>query len=162
LEKTLPPIPAKRYFTIGEVSDLCGVKPHVLRYWEQEFTQLRPMKRRGNRRYYQHHEVLMIRRIRDLLYDQGFTISGARNKLQEIVQIERDKRRNGEVMLDGVEVLEGGESYSTILRTRQTTPTSKTANPKALTCPAGTAAQQRLQLVRRELFEIRDLLGNNH
>ncbi|MFT3814658.1 MAG: MerR family transcriptional regulator [Acidovorax sp.] len=80
----LPPIPAKRYFTIGEVAELCGVKPHVLRYWEQEFTQLRPMKRRGNRRYYQHHEVLMIRRIRDLLYDQGFTISGARNRLQEL------------------------------------------------------------------------------
>ena len=77
----LPPIPAKRYFTIGEVSELCGVKPHVLRYWEQEFTQLKPVKRRGNRRYYQHHEVLLIRRIRDLLYDQGFTISGARNKL---------------------------------------------------------------------------------
>jgi DNA-binding transcriptional MerR regulator len=77
----LPPIPAKRYFTIGEVSDLCGVKPYVLRYWEQEFTQLKPMKRRGNRRYYQHHEVLLIRRIRDLLYDQGFTISGARNQL---------------------------------------------------------------------------------
>ena len=80
----LPPIPAKRYFTIGEVSDLCGVKPHVLRYWEQEFTQLKPVKRRGNRRYYQHHEVLLIRRIRDLLYDQGFTISGARNRLDEI------------------------------------------------------------------------------
>ncbi|CAN7604123.1 MerR family transcriptional regulator [Acidovorax sp. LjRoot66] len=80
----LPAIPAKRYFTIGEVAELCGVKPHVLRYWEQEFTQLRPMKRRGNRRYYQHHEVLMIRRIRDLLYDQGFTISGARNRLQEL------------------------------------------------------------------------------
>src|SRR4029078_12261137 len=110
MEKALPSIPAKRYFTIGEVSDLCGVKPHVLRYWEQEFTQLRPMKRRGNRRYYQHHEELMIRRtralsqhhevlrirrIRDLLYDQGFTISGARNKLQEIVQGERDKRRAG-------------------------------------------------------------------
>ena len=79
------PIPAKRYFTIGEVAELCGVKPHVLRYWEQEFTQLRPMKRRGNRRYYQHHEVLLIRRIRDLLYDQGFTISGARNRLDEIV-----------------------------------------------------------------------------
>ncbi|CAM3372511.1 MerR family transcriptional regulator [Paracidovorax anthurii] len=79
----LPLIPAKRYFTIGEVAELCGVKPHVLRYWEQEFTQLRPMKRRGNRRYYQHHEVLMIRRIRELLYDQGFTISGARNRLQE-------------------------------------------------------------------------------
>ncbi len=81
----LPPIPAKRYFTIGEVSDLCGVKPHVLRYWEQEFTQLKPVKRRGNRRYYQHHEVLLIRRIRDLLYDQGFTISGARNRLDESV-----------------------------------------------------------------------------
>ncbi|MEN9545185.1 MAG: hypothetical protein RLZZ598_2018 [Pseudomonadota bacterium] len=79
----LPPIPAKRYFTIGEVSELCGVKPYVLRYWEQEFTQLKPMKRRGNRRYYQHHEVLLIRRIRDLLYDQGFTISGARNRLAE-------------------------------------------------------------------------------
>ena len=80
---TLPPIPAKRYFTIGEVSELCGVKPHVLRYWEQEFTQLRPMKRRGNRRYYQHHEVLLVRRIRELLYEQGFTISGARNRLGE-------------------------------------------------------------------------------
>lgn len=78
---TLPLIPAKRYFTIGEVSELCGVKPHVLRYWEQEFTQLKPVKRRGNRRYYQHHEVLLIRRIRELLYEQGFTISGARNKL---------------------------------------------------------------------------------
>jgi DNA-binding transcriptional MerR regulator len=77
----LPPIPAKRYFTIGEVSDLCAVKPHVLRYWEQEFTQLRPVKRRGNRRYYQHHEVLLIRRIRDLLYEQGFTINGARHRL---------------------------------------------------------------------------------
>lgn len=83
MEKALPPIPAKRYFTIGEVSDLCGVKPYVLRYWEQEFTQLKPMKRRGNRRYYQHHEVLLIRRIRELLYDQGFTISGARNRLAE-------------------------------------------------------------------------------
>ena len=84
MEKLLPAIPAKRYFTIGEVSDLCGVKPYVLRYWEQEFTQLKPMKRRGNRRYYQHHEVLLIRRIRDLLYDQGFTISGARNQLGEL------------------------------------------------------------------------------
>ena len=79
----LPPIPAKRYFTIGEVSELCGVKPHVLRYWEQEFTQLKPVKRRGNRRYYQHHEVLLIRRIRELLYEQGFTINGARNRLDE-------------------------------------------------------------------------------
>jgi DNA-binding transcriptional MerR regulator len=84
----LPAIPAKRYFTIGEVSDLCGVKPHVLRYWEQEFTQLKPVKRRGNRRYYQHHEVLLIRRIRDLLYEQGFTISGARNRLDEQGNVE--------------------------------------------------------------------------
>jgi DNA-binding transcriptional MerR regulator len=83
MEKALPPIPAKRYFTIGEVSELCGVKPYVLRYWEQEFSQLKPMKRRGNRRYYQHHEVLLIRRIRELLYEQGFTISGARNRLAE-------------------------------------------------------------------------------
>jgi DNA-binding transcriptional MerR regulator len=146
MENTLPPIPAKRYFTIGEVGDLCGVKPHVLRYWEQEFTQLRPMKRRGNRRYYQHHEVLMIRRIRDLLYDQGFTISGARNKMQELLQNERDKKRNGEIMLDGVEVLEVDvvdledfeDSYGTDL----------TAD--------GTF--QMLQ-VRRELFEIRELLA---
>ncbi|HYF59238.1 MAG TPA: MerR family transcriptional regulator [Burkholderiaceae bacterium] len=87
----LPPIPAKRYFTIGEVSELCGVKPHVLRYWEQEFTQLRPMKRRGNRRYYQHHEVLLVRRIRELLYEQGFTISGARNRLGESVSNGRRK-----------------------------------------------------------------------
>lgn len=84
MEKALPPIPAKRYFTIGEVSALCGVKPYVLRYWEQEFTQLKPTKRRGNRRYYQHHEVLLVRRIRDLLYEQGFTISGARNQLSDI------------------------------------------------------------------------------
>jgi DNA-binding transcriptional MerR regulator len=91
LEKPLPAIPAKRYFTIGEVSDLCGVKPYVLRYWEQEFTQLKPMKRRGNRRYYQHHEVLLVRRIRDLLYEQGFTISGARNQLGDAVA----ERRNG-------------------------------------------------------------------
>jgi DNA-binding transcriptional MerR regulator len=83
-KETLPPIPAKRYFTIGEVSELCGVKPHVLRYWEQEFTQLKPVKRRGNRRYYQHHEVLLIRRIRELLYNQGFTINGARNRLDEM------------------------------------------------------------------------------
>lgn len=83
----LPPIPAKRYFTIGEVSELCGVKPHVLRYWEQEFTQLKPVKRRGNRRYYQHHEVLLVRRIRELLYSQGFTISGARNRLDDGVPV---------------------------------------------------------------------------
>lgn len=85
MASSLPAIPAKRYFTIGEVADLCDVKPHVLRYWEQEFVQLKPMKRRGNRRYYQHHEVLMVRRIRELLYEQGFTISGARNRLRELV-----------------------------------------------------------------------------
>ncbi|MDR0769791.1 MAG: MerR family transcriptional regulator [Burkholderiales bacterium] len=85
----LPPIPAKRYFTIGEVSELCAVKPHVLRYWEQEFSQLKPLKRRGNRRYYQHHEVLLIRRIRGLLYEQGFTISGARHQLEELVTTEK-------------------------------------------------------------------------
>ncbi len=84
----LPPIPAKRYFTIGEVSELCGVKPHVLRYWEQEFNQLKPVKRRGNRRYYQHHEVLLVRKIRELLYNQGFTISGARNRLDEGAPVE--------------------------------------------------------------------------
>ena len=88
---SLPPIPAKRYFTIGEVSELCGVKPHVLRYWEQEFTQLKPVKRRGNRRYYQHHEVLLIRRIRELLYEEGFTISGARNRLGENTRSRSDE-----------------------------------------------------------------------
>ncbi|MGH8740314.1 MAG: MerR family transcriptional regulator [Burkholderiales bacterium] len=96
----LPPIPAKRYFTIGEVSDLCGVKPHVLRYWEQEFTQLKPVKRRGNRRYYQHHEVLLIRRIRELLYEEGFTISGARNRLDSANSMVQEEKaepvvRNG-------------------------------------------------------------------
>ena len=91
MEKTLPPTPVKRYFTIGEVGELCGVKPHVLRYWEQEFTQLKPIKRRGNRRYYQHHEVLLIRRIRELLYEEGFTISGARNRLDDSRANEREE-----------------------------------------------------------------------
>ncbi|HSQ09827.1 MAG TPA: MerR family transcriptional regulator [Burkholderiaceae bacterium] len=105
----LPPIPAKRYFTIGEVSELCGVKPHVLRYWEQEFTQLRPVKRRGNRRYYQHHEVLLIRRIRELLYEQGFTISGARNRLEEGERPSRHEGKNGngaQIPLDAVDLRE--------------------------------------------------------
>jgi DNA-binding transcriptional MerR regulator len=146
MEKTLPPIPAKRYFTIGEVGDLCGVKPHVLRYWEQEFTQLRPMKRRGNRRYYQHHEVLMIRRIRDLLYDQGFTISGARNKMQELLQTERDKKRNGEVMLDGVEVLEVDDVDLEDFEDSE--PADSVFEPSG-----------QLMQFRRELFEIRDLLA---
>jgi DNA-binding transcriptional MerR regulator len=147
MESSLPSIPAKRYFTIGEVSELCGVKPHVLRYWEQEFTQLRPMKRRGNRRYYQHHEVLMIRRIRDLLYEQGFTISGARNKLQELVQQERDKKRAGEVMLQGLDDLEDNLSLgeSRLEDSWQLSSSDSDAN--------------KLQLLRRELFEIRDLLN---
>ena len=144
MEKSLPPIPAKRYFTIGEVGDLCGVKPHVLRYWEQEFTQLRPMKRRGNRRYYQHHEVLMIRRIRDLLYDQGFTISGARNKIQELLQDERDKRRHGEVFLDGIEVVESVETDPRFDEEETIELVSVNALP--------------LEAVRSELLDIRDLL----
>jgi DNA-binding transcriptional MerR regulator len=98
----LPPIPAKRYFTIGEVSELCGVKPHVLRYWEQEFTQLKPVKRRGNRRYYQHHEVLLIRRIRALLYEQGFTISGARNRLGDTRDVPHDQ--DAAVRFTGTEI----------------------------------------------------------
>jgi DNA-binding transcriptional MerR regulator len=150
MEKALPAIPAKRYFTIGEVSELCGDKPHVLRYWEQEFTQLRPMKRRGNRRYYQHHEVLMIRRIRDLLYDQGFTISGARNKLQEIVQVERDKRRAGEVMLEGVEVVEVEDS------------SFGESQFEDIPVDEREEFAQKLQFLRRELFEIRDLLSAIH
>lgn len=144
MENSLPLIPAKRYFTIGEVGDLCGVKPHVLRYWEQEFTQLRPMKRRGNRRYYQHHEVLMIRRIRDLLYDQGFTISGARNKMQEILQSERDKVQNGEALLEGVEVIEVNDLQF-----------SDFESPSILD---GDAIQNFWPQVRRELIEIRELL----
>ena len=156
MEKALPAIPAKRYFTIGEVSELCGVKPHVLRYWEQEFTQLRPMKRRGNRRYYQHHEVLMIRRIRDLLYDQGFTISGARNKLQELVQAERDRRRNGEVLLDGVEALDGGDDALLDGEAFEDVPTPEL--PAA--APVDPVAEQ-IAMLRRELFEIRDLLSAN-
>ncbi len=113
----LPPIPAKRYFTIGEVSELCGVKPHVLRYWEQEFTQLRPMKRRGNRRYYQHHEVLLVRRIRDLLYEQGFTISGARNRLGENAQNgkQRDTAASGAVgAAEGAQPLAGNVDLGAI------------------------------------------------
>ena len=157
LEKDLPLIPAKRYFTIGEVSDLCGVKPHVLRYWEQEFTQLRPMKRRGNRRYYQHHEVLMIRRIRDLLYDEGFTISGARNKLHEIVQTERDKRRNGEVLLEGVDDLSGAEDELDALSDAPDSEGIETAI--SLAALGDGMSRQRLEIVRRELTEIRDLLA---
>lgn len=158
MEKFLPPIPAKRYFTIGEVSNLCGVKPHVLRYWEQEFTQLRPMKRRGNRRYYQRHEVLMIRKIRELLYDQGFTIVGARNKLQELAQNKAYKPLDDEVLPvgDGLEFQErhtfmpGGTDNSADFENRVPVNTEWGVN--------GTT-QQGLQLMRRELLEIRDLLS---
>lgn len=133
----LPPIPPKRYFTIGEVADLCGVKPHVLRYWEQEFTQLSPVKRRGNRRYYQHHEVLMVRRIRDLLYDQGFTIHGARNRLQELVNAERSAKR----------FLGADDSVSETMSTDPNAPETETLG-------AISAAD-----LRRELQNIRDLLA---
>ena len=157
MEKDLPLIPAKRYFTIGEVSELCGVKPHVLRYWEQEFTQLRPMKRRGNRRYYQHHEVLMIRRIRDLLYDEGFTISGARNKLQEIVQTERDKRRNGEVMLEGVDDL--ADAVDELDAYGDASEFERADTSISSAALGDNMSRQRLEIVRRELTEIRDLLA---
>lgn len=157
MEKTLPPIPVKRYFTIGEVGELCGVKPHVLRYWEQEFTQLRPMKRRGNRRYYQHHEVLMIRRIRDLLYDQGFTISGARNKLQEMVQSERERRKAGEVPLEGMEAIEiDQEEFDAAVQGDVDVP------PPPSQPPARTVDLSQLLHLRRELNEIRELLTTSH
>ena len=113
----LLPIPAKRYFTIGEVSDLCGVKPHVLRYWEQEFTQLKPVKRRGNRRYYQHHEVLLIRRIRELLYEEGFTISGARNRLDNaITGDDRHEARTARASAPGAPVTPGSAADVSALK----------------------------------------------
>lgn len=125
----LPPIPAKRYFTIGEVSELCHVKPYVLRYWEQEFVQLKPMKRRGNRRYYQHHEVLLVRRIRELLYEQGFTISGARNRLTELghaarTEVDDDDLPDGLPMPSAVIASErlGGGSSLTSSRALQASP----------------------------------------
>ena len=146
----LPSIPAKRYFTIGEVGDLCDVKPHVLRYWEQEFTQLRPMKRRGNRRYYQHHEVLMIRRIRELLYDQGFTISGARNKLHELVQPGRDTAVSHDLASGDAEGSGGdGVALESLLFSDNIG-------------VGGEEASRQLMLVRRELFEIRELLAPTH
>lgn len=144
----LPSIPAKRYFTIGEVAELCGVKPHVLRYWEQEFTQLRPMKRRGNRRYYQHHEVLMIRRIRDLLYDQGFTISGARNRLQELAQAGAREETPG---TEGAPAAQAQPSVPSILLDTARGDLYIDARAFALDPHA----------VRRELFEIRALLSLN-
>ncbi|WP_198969326.1 MerR family transcriptional regulator [Xylophilus sp. ASV27] len=144
--KPLPSIPAKRYFTIGEVGDLCDVKPHVLRYWEQEFAQLRPMKRRGNRRYYQRHEVLMIRRIRDLLYDEGFTISGARSKLQEWMQAERSGARSGAQDVE--------EEFAC-----WTVPTSEPHAPAREHRSSPEAWLHELPALRKELFEIRELLA---
>ena len=155
MEKALPPIPAKRYFTIGEVSDLCGVKPYVLRYWEQEFTQLKPMKRRGNRRYYQHHEVLLIRRIRDLLYEQGFTISGARNRLTEsgtargpAVAAPADEPQDGAIDLDEmITELEAEEKEAAEAGTLEAIPQPEVATI-ALSLPQ----------MRQELISIRGLL----
>jgi DNA-binding transcriptional MerR regulator len=147
MEKALPPIPAKRYFTIGEVSELCGVKPYVLRYWEQEFTQLKPVKRRGNRRYYQHHEVLLIRRIRDLLYDQGFTISGARNRLADMGQFARGvPPNNGAAENELPPDDEIDEAESGTVRD----------DPAALPLPE--VSEYTMQQVRQELQSIRDLL----
>lgn len=146
MEKALPPIPAKRYFTIGEVSDLCGVKPYVLRYWEQEFTQLKPMKRRGNRRYYQHHEVLLIRRIRELLYEQGFTISGARNRLS-------DGHGVPDEMLEEPDELEPDE----IIDMSDAFPNGMAAAPQPLPMTASQDALTPAQL-RDELTSIRSLL----
>jgi DNA-binding transcriptional MerR regulator len=140
MEKTLPPIPAKRYFTIGEVSELCGVKPYVLRYWEQEFTQLKPMKRRGNRRYYQHHEVLLVRRIRELLYDQGFTISGARNRLT-----------------DHGAMLPAPDRAEDIDDAPMDTPPDA-AEPAELMAPAATTSAIDVRQLRSELETIRALL----
>jgi DNA-binding transcriptional MerR regulator len=145
MEKSLPAIPAKRYFTIGEVSELCAVKPYVLRYWEQEFTQLKPMKRRGNRRYYQHHEVLLIRRIRELLYDHGFTISGARNRLSEA-------RGSAGVVDLPADIAAGGQDFDV------TEPVDDRALPAApaMERPAGPADD--VVDLRSELLSIRELL----
>ena len=140
MENLLPAIPAKRYFTIGEVSGLCAVKPYVLRYWEQEFTQLKPMKRRGNRRYYQHHEVLLIRRIRDLLYDQGFTISGARNRLSD-VQTVAPAAEDGEPSAAAMQSMAAAEPGN-----------HPAVDPLADTSELGAAD------LRAELLSIRDLL----
>lgn len=145
-------IATKRYFTIGEVAQLCGVKPHVLRYWEQEFTQLRPMKRRGNRRYYQRHEVLVIHRIRDLLYDQGFTISGARNRLQEL----------GQEAFAELPILVDAQANSAASDSGSSSDTSHTAHTaKAVDDDGGsvvTLSPQHVQALRQELMALRRLL----
>jgi len=155
MEKALPAIPAKRYFTIGEVSDLCGVKPYVLRYWEQEFTQLKPMKRRGNRRYYQHHEVLLIRRIRELLYDQGFTISGARNRLADAAIAARSA-----ALPDEDDDIAAGESIiesaAAQLKLQQPAEAGTEATPAANGVAHSAISEPQL---RAELLSIRDLLS---
>ena len=163
MQKTLPAIPAKRYFTIGEVADLCGVKPHVLRYWEQEFSQLRPMKRRGNRRYYQRHEVLMIRRIRELLYDQGFTISGARNKLLELAQTDRSRLSPTPALGADTDADDTPDTDSTdAAHDTPASPEAERGGDGALSALSAelTDPQSLLFLadVRRELVEIRALL----
>ena len=158
MENSLPAIPAKRYFTIGEVSDLCGVKPYVLRYWEQEFTQLKPMKRRGNRRYYQHHEVLLIRRIRELLYEQGFTISGARNRLVEPAAGRAAAPSATE--LDGIE-LDAIEAHGDDHRTEPTpdqVPAEAASVSAAAPRSAGLGGVLSTTQMRSELLSIRVLL----
>jgi DNA-binding transcriptional MerR regulator len=152
MEKALPAIPAKRYFTIGEVSDLCGVKPYVLRYWEQEFTQLKPMKRRGNRRYYQHHEVLLIRRIRELLYEQGFTISGARNRLSEAGTPRGNSHDAKPPGIDGLEVDEG--PLDELIEEIHIAPPAADPAPQA----AADTSEVSLRQMRQELMSIRGLL----
>uniref|UniRef100_UPI004047713B MerR family transcriptional regulator n=1 Tax=Limnohabitans sp. TaxID=1907725 RepID=UPI004047713B len=151
MDSLLPAIPAKRYFTIGEVGELCGVKPHVLRYWEQEFTQLRPVKRRGNRRYYQRHEVMMIRRIRGLLYDQGFTISGARNKLMELTQSERQIMRSGAFLDDTLEDNSAQLEASADMSQEDVASDSETPRPAHLYLGSDLSVYQ-------ELMQIRSLL----
>lgn len=157
MEKALPAIPAKRYFTIGEVSDLCGVKPYVLRYWEQEFTQLKPMKRRGNRRYYQHHEVLLIRRIRELLYDQGFTISGARNRLADAAMAAR-----GAALPDDDEDVEaeaGGSIIESAAAQLKLQAPAETAAASAAMADGAVHSSISEHQLRAELLSIRDLLS---
>ena len=154
MEKALPPIPAKRYFTIGEVSDLCGVKPYVLRYWEQEFTQLKPMKRRGNRRYYQHHEVLLIRRIRDLLYEQGFTISGARNQLTEA----GTARSMPEVTIDSSAAEAGADAIDLDRMIEELQANADAAPARAMPQPEVAAVMLSMPQMRQELLSIRGLL----
>jgi DNA-binding transcriptional MerR regulator len=165
MENSLPPIPAKRYFTISEVGDLCGVKPHVLRYWEQEFTQLRPMKRSGNRRYYQHNEVLMIRRIRELLYDQGFTIHGARNQMQEMGHAHRGHKHGTDApefqdTLSGM-APEDADLRDDALEAALVAVITDSAHQSANNHANGHAVSSNFkwQFVRQELNEIRELLG---